>query len=305
MSLALAPMLCCSLMRDCLESSRDGLQLFCACDPCLLFKFDDCVMKHAVGKMVRVTAPIGGARLRRPQMERLLEWSTTLAAKMLVGVNADTSDAEGNDEGGYWLALLTGPAFVIPEDLVRGGQQYRQGWLVAPARWYILRQRSQRGYELLEETVWIVVSHMIRLRGLKFTRTQAGPQDRTFRSGSGLSFLCEDMHNEILSAIGADVANEAGEAEAAEAEAAEAVAAAAGASDATAAAADADADAAAAGEVAPPNAPPAGVGRGRGRGSRGGSRGGSSMSSSRGGSSSSRGSIGKGSRGRGRGRGRR
>ena len=34
-----------------------------------------------------------------------------------------------------------------------GGQLYREGWLVAPGQWYKLRQRSERGYELLTEEV--------------------------------------------------------------------------------------------------------------------------------------------------------
>ena len=217
--------------------------MFCSCDPCLLFRFDDCVMKHVVGKMVRKTAPLpAGARLRRPQMENLREWAACLRANMLVGVNADTSDAAGNDEGGYWLALVTGPAFVIPEDLVRQGLQYRAGWLVAPARWYILRQRSERGYELLSETVWIVVNHMIRLKGLAFSRAQAGPQERSFRSGSGLSFLCEDMHNEILSALGADADGDSAAAVAAsDAEARAAAVAAEAAADSASDASDGDA----------------------------------------------------------------
>ena len=48
------------------------------------------------------------------------------------------------------------------------------------------------------------MNHTIRLKGIKFSRSQAGPQEREFRSGSGLSFLSEDMHNEILTALGAD-----------------------------------------------------------------------------------------------------
>ena len=54
---------------------------------------------------------------------------------------------------------------------------------------------------------------MVRLKGLKFSRTQGGPQNRTLRATAtgpaaaaratgvgGLSFLCEDLHNEVLAA---------------------------------------------------------------------------------------------------------
>ena len=62
-------------------------------------------------------------------------------------------DSELEEEGSYWLALLTGAAFVVEADMWHGGQQYREGWLVAPGQWYKLRQRSERGYELLTEEV--------------------------------------------------------------------------------------------------------------------------------------------------------
>ena len=92
-------------------------------------------MKDVVGKMLRVKAPkAAGAQLRRPQMEGLTEFSTTLHGGLIVGVHADV--AEHGLEGPYWLARLSGPAFVIPEDMVRAGHQYRQGWLVAPGQWY-------------------------------------------------------------------------------------------------------------------------------------------------------------------------
>jgi hypothetical protein len=82
--------------------------------------------------------------------------------------------------------------------------------LVAPGQWYVLRQKSERGYELLTPPVWIVINHMIRLKGLAFRGSQAGPQGRTLRptatgpyaaqraQGSGLSFLDEEVNNEIL-----------------------------------------------------------------------------------------------------------
>ena len=52
-------------------------------------------------------------------------------------------------EGPYWLALTSGHAFTVEEDMMHAGQQYCAGWIVAPGRWYKLRQQSERGYELL------------------------------------------------------------------------------------------------------------------------------------------------------------
>ena len=34
---------------------------------------------------------------------------------------------------------------------MHAGQQYRAGWIVAPGKWYQLRQQSERGYELLPD----------------------------------------------------------------------------------------------------------------------------------------------------------
>ena len=40
----------------------------------------------------------------------------------------------------------------------------------------------------------------VRLKGIEFSRSQGGPQQRELRGRSNLSFLSEDMHNAILAA---------------------------------------------------------------------------------------------------------
>jgi hypothetical protein len=66
----------------------------------------------------------------------------------------------------------------------------------------------------LYDQVLLVVNHMIFLKGLSFSNSQSGPQERTLRpnpggpvgagraKGSGLSFFSEDSHNVILDALG-------------------------------------------------------------------------------------------------------
>ena len=121
---------------------------YCACDPCLLLQTDDCLLPQLVGKAVRAKAPLAkGGPMRVPQMLSLTQYAEWLEAKRLVAVNVDESELEL--EGPYWLALLSGDAFTIEEDMMYAGQQYRAGWVVAPGRWYKLRQNSERGYELL------------------------------------------------------------------------------------------------------------------------------------------------------------
>ena len=127
-------------------------QGFCACDPCLLLKNDECLLPQLVGKAVRVQVPLAkGAQVRVPQMLSLERFADYLEATILVGICVDESELE--EEGPYWLALLSGPAFAVDEDMMHSGQLYRKGWLVARGRWYKLRQRSERGYELLSEEV--------------------------------------------------------------------------------------------------------------------------------------------------------
>ena len=78
---------------------------------------------RVVGQMLRRSAPLPrGAPLRRPQLIGLEEWSDSLAARWLVAVLAAEDE---QDKGVDWLAFLTGPAFVVPDDLVYNGQQYR------------------------------------------------------------------------------------------------------------------------------------------------------------------------------------
>ena len=62
--------------------------------------------------------------------------------------------------------------------------------------------------------VLLVVNHMIFLKGLGFTSSQSGPQERTLRpnpggplaegraKGPGLSFFSEDSLNVVMDALG-------------------------------------------------------------------------------------------------------
>jgi len=103
------------------------------------------------------------------------------------------------------LLLTRGPAFAAPSNMVHATDQFEEGWLVVPATWYCLEQISERGYRLMTEERLIPVSTTVRLKGIKFSNTQGGPQERELRGRSNLLFLSEDMHNAILAACnGAD-----------------------------------------------------------------------------------------------------
>ena len=140
-------------------------------------------------------------------------------------------------EGVYRLARLLGPAFAAPSRLVHATSVFEEGWLIVQAQYYKLEQVdplaahrthhtapispcvaplsqvSERGYRLLPEKRYLVVNSLVRLKGLEFSRTQGGPQQRSLRGSAtgpaaaarkqgvgGLSFFSEDMHNTVLGA---------------------------------------------------------------------------------------------------------
>ena len=91
-----------------------------------------------------------------------------LKAGMIVGYTANAS--ETHIEGSYWLALIKGPAFPVPESQVHASDQFEAGWLVVKAQWFELVTTSPRCYKLAAEERLLVVNEMIRLAGLKFDK---------------------------------------------------------------------------------------------------------------------------------------
>ena len=77
---------------------------------------------------------VSGAQLR--QLEELAAFGESLKAGMLVAFTADKDDrGEWPLEGNYYLALLEGPAYVVPEAQVSASDQFEAGWLVVDALW--------------------------------------------------------------------------------------------------------------------------------------------------------------------------
>ena len=218
------------------EAEKNGplraREMFCACDPCLVLDLDDCLMQAAVGRAVRVQTKLPkGGQLRRPQVVALEEWRDWLESGKVVAVRPDSSERHLDHDNPYWLALVKGAAFVVPDEMMYAGEKLEKGMLVVPVQWYNLEQVSERGYSLLPARKLLELGTMVRLRGLAFTGTQGGPAGRELRgptatgaragrAASSLSFLCEDMHNDILMACDPEVTGEEGRMSAAEAVAA-------------------------------------------------------------------------------------
>mmetsp|Transcript_21037 Transcript_21037/g.62457 ORF Transcript_21037/g.62457 Transcript_21037/m.62457 type:complete len:156 (+) Transcript_21037:137-604(+) len=99
-----------------------------------------CIAAATSGASSRIVLAAGGACVRRSEL---------LKANMIVAFTAHPRDV--HMEGNYWLALLSGPAFPVPESQVRATDQFEAGWLVVKAQWFELLTTSPRCYRLQAE----------------------------------------------------------------------------------------------------------------------------------------------------------
>ena len=85
--------------------------------------------------------------------------------------------------------MLKGKAYTLAEDTVVNTDTIPAGYLVVKAQWLRLEQRECEGklrsYTLLEAETLIIVNHMVRLAGLRFSPGPGGPADRQLRSARG------------------------------------------------------------------------------------------------------------------------
>ena len=86
----------------------------------------------------------------------------------------------------YWLAVLKGKAHTVAEDTVVNTDTIpaasRGQGAVAQARAQRECEGKLRSYTLLEAETLIIVNHMVRLAGLRFSPGPGGPVDRQLRS---------------------------------------------------------------------------------------------------------------------------
>ena len=81
-------------------------------------------------------------------------------------------------------------------------ENFEAGWLVVRAKWYKIKQVSQRGYILRDQERLIPVNGIVRLLGLAFSNSYAaGRKTRSASAaGSSLHFFDEDSHNLVEAA---------------------------------------------------------------------------------------------------------
>ena len=98
----------------------------------------------------------------------------------------------------YWLAVLKGKAHTLAEDTVVNTDTIPAGYLVVKAQWLRLEQRECEGklrsYTLLEAETLIIVNHMVRLAGLRFSPGPGGPADRQLRSAREKLYIGLQTH---------------------------------------------------------------------------------------------------------------
>ena len=88
---------------------------FCPCSECLLGRYLSCELRAEMGTMHRTAVPwLSGPPLR--QLEELAAWGEGLKQDMVVASTA--AEDQVDEEGNYWLALLKGPAFPVPDSQV-------------------------------------------------------------------------------------------------------------------------------------------------------------------------------------------
>lgn len=164
----------------------------CNCNACIMLKFDDCEMKQVVGAVRQVpkAAPLAHAS-SRPQIQPLLEFAQALQPGMVIAVRACEDDLDM--EGAYWLIKVLSRSFMVEEDIVHATDEFEKGWEVVEAQYYSLEQESPRGYRLLRDKRYIVVNHMVRLKGISFERTK--------RAHNGLSILSDAWDAAIRNSV--------------------------------------------------------------------------------------------------------
>ena len=118
-------------------------------------------------------------------------------------------------EGLYWLAVLKGKAYTLAEDTVVNTDTIPAGYLVVKAQWLRLEQRECEGklrsYTLLEAETLIIVNHMVRLAGLRFSPCGPPAEERArssvkyyigLQTHYSLEACCSEDPSLILSLFG-------------------------------------------------------------------------------------------------------
>jgi len=164
----------------------------CNCNGCIVLKFEACEMKQVVGTVRRIAeaAPLARAS-SRPQIAPLLEFAQALYPGMVAAVRACADDMYM--EGSFWLVKVLSRSFVVEEDTVHATDEFEKGWTVVEAQYYSLEQESPRGYRLLRDKRYVLVNHMVRLKGIAFERTKRAHNGLFVLSDEWAAAICDSV----------------------------------------------------------------------------------------------------------------
>lgn len=156
--------------------------------------FKECKFKGRTGgaMLARTTrVSLVSASLVRTQMGALQDWADLIHEEKLIATRVDhDAEASASADDAYWLAKPTDVAFAVPEDMINSGDQFEEGWLVVPIKWYNIIPGTERTYALLDKPHLLLVSTTVRLSGLKFATHK-----------KNRNTITTDTHERILAAL--------------------------------------------------------------------------------------------------------
>jgi hypothetical protein len=156
---------------------------YCACGPCRMMDFKNCLFKNECGMMRLVKTPlvqqVRGALTMTAQLE---ESAGTIDGRQLLAVRFGQADS-------FWLARAMGKAFEVDEAMVHSTDQFEAGWLVMKIKWFE-KERGRDYYVLAPAEHYLVVTTTVRVGGLGWEKTERGKY-----------YLSDESESRILSAL--------------------------------------------------------------------------------------------------------
>ena len=150
-------------------------EAFCACAKCLVFMFDECLVKKHVGHVKRVEV------LRQKGQKTSVTQAVALPA-FVTGVKKNTTWAvtaaedERATEGRYWLARILEAPYQNPEEFLYCGERFEKGYYIAKIHWLrCVRRGVVRSYKEEKTVSYLSMSAAIRTDGpVKLAKPPSG-----------------------------------------------------------------------------------------------------------------------------------
>ena len=177
---------------DARVTAVDLREAFCACPECALPKcnFGACLLRSVVGTLTRKHfKALKVVRGATTQTQSLNEFSSSLKAGDFVAVNVDTDQQQL--EGNYWIAELLEEATVAAKDYSYHGEEIKEGFVVAKARWLGYKSTDNLGARTysreLDQDRYLNTNVMLRIDPIKLRDM-----------GGGKFAMVRDEHDRVV-----------------------------------------------------------------------------------------------------------